>query len=46
MRNMERPDGRPRHRRNRMKMLLRGIGWDGMDLIHLVQDRGLVEGSC
>jgi hypothetical protein len=34
-----RPLGRPRHRReDNIKMDLREIGWDGMDLIDLVQD--------
>lgn len=27
-------------------MDLREIGWDGVDWIDLVQDRGPVEGSC
>jgi hypothetical protein len=32
--------GRPRHRwANNIKMDLREIGWDGMDLIDLAQDR-------
>jgi hypothetical protein len=46
MRNTKGPVGRPRRRRNSVKMLLRGIGWGGMDLVHLAQDRETVEGSC
>jgi hypothetical protein len=36
----KRPLGRPRHRWvDNIKMVLRGIGWDGMDWIKLAQDR-------
>jgi hypothetical protein len=47
-----RPLGRPRRRWvNNIKIDLRGTGWDGMDWIHLAQDRdqwraGGLEGSC
>jgi hypothetical protein len=35
-----RPLGRPRHRwMDNIKMDLRETGWDGMDWIHLAQDR-------
>jgi hypothetical protein len=35
-----RPLGRPRHKwLNNIKMDLKEIGWGGMDLIHLAQDR-------
>jgi hypothetical protein len=35
-----RPLGRPRNRwEDNMKMVPRGIGWCGMDCIHLPQDR-------
>jgi hypothetical protein len=37
---MERPLGRPRHRWvDNIKMDLREIGWDGVDLIDMAQDR-------
>jgi hypothetical protein len=37
----KRPVGRPRPRwMDNIKMDLREIGWDGMDLIDLVEDRG------
>jgi hypothetical protein len=36
----KRPLGRPTRRRvNNIKMVLREIGWDGMDWIDLAQDR-------
>jgi hypothetical protein len=36
----KRPLGRPRRRWvNNIKMVLREIGWDGIDLIDLAQDR-------
>jgi hypothetical protein len=36
----KRPQGRPRRRWvDNIKIDLRGIGWDGMDWIHLAQDR-------
>jgi hypothetical protein len=36
----KRPLGKPRHRSvDNIKMDLREIGWDGMDWIHLAQDR-------
>jgi hypothetical protein len=36
----KRPLGRPRHRWvDNIKVNLRGIGWDGMDWIDLVEDR-------
>jgi hypothetical protein len=36
----KRPIGRPRRRWvDNIKMVLRGMGCDGMDLSHLVQDR-------
>jgi hypothetical protein len=36
----KRPLGRPKYRWvNNIKMDLREIGWDGMDWIHLAQDR-------
>jgi hypothetical protein len=36
----KRPLGRRRHRwEDNIKMDLREIGWDGMDWIHLAQDR-------
>jgi hypothetical protein len=39
--------GRLRHRwEDNIKMDLRGIGWGGMDWIHLAQDKKPVEGSC
>jgi hypothetical protein len=39
--------GRPRCRWvNNIKMDLRGIGWDGMEWIDLVQDKRPVEGCC
>jgi hypothetical protein len=37
---MVRPLGRPRRRWvDNIKMYLREVGWDGMDLIDLAQDR-------
>jgi hypothetical protein len=34
------PLGRPRHRwENNIRMGLREIGWEGVDWIHLIQDR-------
>jgi hypothetical protein len=37
----KRPLGRPRHKWvDYIKMVLREIGWDGMDWIDLAQDRG------
>jgi hypothetical protein len=36
----KRPLGRPRHRlEGNIKMYLPDIGWGGVDLIHLAQDR-------
>jgi hypothetical protein len=36
----ERSIVRPRHRfKNNIKMYLKGIGWDGVVWIHLVQDK-------
>jgi hypothetical protein len=37
----KRPLGRPRRRWEDIRMDLRGIGWQGMDWIHLAQDRVL-----
>jgi hypothetical protein len=34
----KRPLGRPRHRWKDIRMVLREIGWEGMDWIHLAQD--------
>jgi hypothetical protein len=37
----KRPLGRPRHRwENNIRMGLREMGWEGVDWIHLAQDRG------
>jgi hypothetical protein len=36
-----RPFGRPRQRRkDNMRMALRKVRWEGVDWMHLVQDRG------
>jgi hypothetical protein len=35
----QRPLGKPRRRLDNVKMVLREIGWGGMDWIDLVQDR-------
>jgi hypothetical protein len=36
----KRPLGRPRHRWvDNIKIVLRGIGWDGVDWVDLAQDR-------
>jgi hypothetical protein len=37
--------GRPRHRWEDIKMNLRKIEWEGVDWMHMAQDRP-VEGSC
>jgi hypothetical protein len=35
----KRPLGRPRHRWEDIRMNLREIGWEGVDWMHLTQDR-------
>jgi hypothetical protein len=35
----KRPVGRHRHRRDNIRMDLRETGWEGVDCIHLAQDR-------
>jgi hypothetical protein len=45
MKEGKRPLGRPRRRWENMKKDLRGMGWDGVDWIHLAQKRP-VAGSC
>jgi hypothetical protein len=43
----KRPLGRPRRRWvDNIEIDRKEIGWDGMDWIHLNQDKGPLEGSC
>jgi hypothetical protein len=35
----KRPFGRPNHRCEDIRMDLRGIGWEGMESMHLAKDR-------
>jgi LmbE family N-acetylglucosaminyl deacetylase len=38
-RREKRPVGKPRHRREDIRMVLRALGWEGVDWMHLNQDR-------
>jgi len=35
----KRPFGKHKHRGEDIRMDLKGIGWEGMDVIHVVQER-------